>query len=371
MAIGSRHGHSPGRVRERFGVRGQAERDPALAARGAVGWPGQSTVAAALCRRTPRRMPALASPCMRSMSVAHVAPHRVAPLPAAARERFGVRQCSGALARASAHSGASPCRGQSGGHRHMPRCSRAGQDIGAIAGSTQLSWDRRPRLRSDILPQPLAPDASLGVSRGWEGAERGRSCGEPMKRVRRVRRPGLQGVGPVSSSGGPRPGRFNGSRLVPSDLLMGRLNGSPIAPRDHKLRRAAFPGCRFGGLSSPPDQLGAGKPPEPAGRKACLTGLRFIGSNRERRHSCRRGPNDVTRRQHCRRSGFGSGRDAPVASRDGCEGREGRAMPSCPWVGLGAPWSAKEGSPSESVSEVFTASYLAEKRAEWRIHPAK
>ena len=26
---------------------------------------------------------------------------------------------------------------------------------------------------------------------------------------------------------------------------------------------------------------------------------------------------------------------------------------------------------NESVSEVFTASYLAEKRAEWRIHPAK
>ena len=48
MAIGSRHGHSPGRVRERFGVRGQAERDPALAARGAVRGPSPSAVAAAL-----------------------------------------------------------------------------------------------------------------------------------------------------------------------------------------------------------------------------------------------------------------------------------------------------------------------------------
>ena len=60
-------------------------------------------------------------------------------------------------------------------------------------------------------------------------------------------------------------------------LLLGRIHGSPTARWDHEPGRTAFPGCRFGGLSSPPAQLGAGKPPEPAGRNACPTGLRFMG----------------------------------------------------------------------------------------------
>ena len=54
---------------------------------------------------------------------------------------------------------------------------------------------------------------------------------------------------------------------------LGRLNGSRIAHWDREPRRAAFPGGRFGGLSGPPDQLGAGKPPEPAAWKGCPTGF--------------------------------------------------------------------------------------------------
>ena len=64
-----------------------------------------------------------------------------------------------------------------------------------------------------------------------------------------------------------RDGGGMGDRLFLSDLLTGHEPGG-----------AAFPGCRFGGLSSPLDLLGAGKPPEPAGRNACPTGLRFMES---------------------------------------------------------------------------------------------
>ena len=117
-------------------------------------------------------------------------------------------------------------------------------------------------------------DFSL-APRGTSGARIGESipptCSRfaPLNRSRRVGRPGLPGVGPGPSPGAPRPGRFTE-----------RSNGSPTAHWDHKARRAAFPGCRFGGLSSPPDQLGAGKPPEPAGRNACPTEQRFMESGK-------------------------------------------------------------------------------------------
>jgi len=58
--------------------------------------------------------------------------------------------------------------------------------------------------------------------------------------------------------------------------FLGRFHGSPTAQGGHEPRRAAFPGCRLTGLSSPVFVRGAGKPPEPAGRNACPTGLRFM-----------------------------------------------------------------------------------------------
>ena len=73
----------------------------------------------------------------------------------------------------------------------------------------------------------------------------------------------------ASENAKPAPSRRSGRNR-------GRRNGSQTAHGVQEPRRAAFPGCRFGGLSSPPDQLGAGKPPEPAGRKACPTGRRFM-----------------------------------------------------------------------------------------------
>ena len=52
---------------------------------------------------------------------------------------------------------------------------------------------------------------------------------------------------------------------------IGRLNDSRTAHGGREPRRAAFPGCRFWGLSSPQLVRRAGKPAEPAGRKACPT----------------------------------------------------------------------------------------------------
>jgi hypothetical protein len=61
--------------------------------------------------------------------------------------------------------------------------------------------------------------------------------------------------------------------------FMGSLHGFMTAHWDHEpppRSATAFPGCGFGGLSSPPLLRATGKSPEPAGWKACST-LRFMG----------------------------------------------------------------------------------------------
>ena len=145
---------------------------------------------------------------------------------------------------------------------------RRGLHPGRGAGTGAAVWGRRVRARAGNgghrpprqLPTPSGVGSSLRPRSG--GSLRSTPPGGRAKRQaeseKREHGPGL-------------------GRRDAAPPGVGRLNGSPTAHWDHEPRRAAFPGCRFGGLSGPSNERGAGKPPEPAGRKACPTGLRFRG----------------------------------------------------------------------------------------------
>ena len=152
---------------------------------------------------------------------------------------------------------------------------RRGSHPGRDAGTGAAVWGRRVRARAGNGGH--SPPRQLPTPSGVGSSLRPRSGGSLRS---------TPGSFPASPPGGrakrqaESEKREHGPGLGRRDAAppgVGRLNGSPTAHWDHEPRRAAFPGCRFGGLSGPSNERGAGKPPEPAGRKACPTGLRFRG----------------------------------------------------------------------------------------------
>ena len=110
-----------------------------------------------------------------------------------------------------------------------------------------------------------------GWARHFHGLGQDDAVPAGCDRPGRLRRGGLGGefreMEGLDRSPGPFPAGSGNSAFMESPWFHSDLLAI------HEPGRAAFPGCRFGGLSSPPDQLGAGKPPEPAAWKGCPTGF--------------------------------------------------------------------------------------------------